>query len=88
MKERELYANDLDDARDLIAVSAASNRSKADKDPSEWLPPYAGYWCRYVTDWVADKTRWGLSVDTTERDALTQQLASCPDEPITVTLAH
>ena len=38
-KERELYANDLDDARALIAVSAASNRSKADKDPSEWLPP-------------------------------------------------
>jgi len=48
-KERELYANDLDDARDLIAVSAASNRSKADKDPTEWLPPYAGYQCQYDT---------------------------------------
>jgi hypothetical protein len=87
-KEREWYANDLDDARDLIAVSAASNRSKADKDPSEWLPPYAGYRCQYDTHWIADKTRWGLSIDTIERDALTRQLANCPDEPITVTLAR
>ncbi|MFJ9900335.1 HNH endonuclease family protein [Streptomyces sp. NPDC091280] len=87
-KEREDYANDLGDARDLIAVSAASNRSKADKDPSEWLPPYAGYQCQYDTDWIADKTRWGLSIDATERNALTQQLADCPDRPITVTLAR
>ncbi|WP_405849480.1 HNH endonuclease family protein [Streptomyces sp. NBC_01518] len=87
-KERELYANDLDDARDLVAVSAASNRSKADKDPSEWLPPYTAYWCQYDTDWIADKTRWNLSIDATEHDALTLQLADCPDEPITVTLAR
>ncbi|MEW1648604.1 HNH endonuclease family protein [Streptomyces sp. NPDC091219] len=87
-KEKELYANDLDDARDLIAVSAASNRSKADKDPSEWLPPYAGYRCQYDINWVADKTRWGLSIDTVEREALDRQLAGCPDEPITVTLAR
>ncbi|MEV8547639.1 HNH endonuclease family protein [Streptomyces sp. NPDC051572] len=87
-KERELYANDLDDARDLIAVSAASNRSKADKDPGEWLPPYTGYRCQYDTHWIADKLRWGLSVDATERDALTQQLAGCPDRPITVAPAR
>ena len=54
-----MYANDLGDARDLIAVSAASNRSKADKDPSEWLPPYTGYQRQYDTDWITDKTRWG-----------------------------
>ncbi|WP_185149535.1 hypothetical protein [Streptomyces sp. Ag109_O5-1] len=32
--------------------------SKADKDPTEWLPPYADYWCTYVTNWVTDKTRY------------------------------
>ncbi|MGW4984999.1 hypothetical protein ACWERA_54510, partial [Streptomyces mirabilis] len=37
-KEREVYANDLDDPRALIAVSAASKRSEADKDPRQWLP--------------------------------------------------
>ncbi|MGW6793199.1 HNH endonuclease family protein [Streptomyces chartreusis] len=88
LKKWELYPNDLGDARDLISVSAASNWSKADKDPSEWLPPSAGYRCQYDTDWIADKTRWGLSNDAAERDALTQQLADCPDQPITFALAR
>ncbi|MFI9248242.1 HNH endonuclease family protein [Streptomyces sp. NPDC053086] len=83
-KEREAYANDLGDDRALIAVSAASNRSKADQDPATWLPPAAGYRCQYVTDWVADKSRWGLSIDTVELDALTEVLESCPDVPVTV----
>ncbi|MGW1878758.1 GmrSD restriction endonuclease domain-containing protein [Streptomyces sp. NPDC001975] len=87
-KERETYANDLDDPRALIAVSAASNRSKADKDPTEWLPPYVTDWCTYVTDWVADKTRYQLTIDPAEQNALTERLAACPDQPITVTLAH
>ncbi|QDN74660.1 HNH endonuclease [Streptomyces sp. S1A1-7] len=89
-KEREAYANDLDDSRDLIAVSAASNRnrSKGDKDPSDWMPPYAGYWCQYLTDWVADKTRWDLSIDPTEQATLTEGLSRCPDQPIHVTLAR
>ncbi|WP_439945786.1 hypothetical protein [Streptomyces sp. BBFR109] len=74
--------------RALIAVSAASNRSKAGQDPATWLPPAAGYRCQYVTDWAADETRWGLTVDTTERDALAGQLSRCPDTPVTVTLAR
>ncbi|MCE0446775.1 HNH endonuclease family protein [Streptomyces tricolor] len=87
-KEREAYANDLDDPRALIAVSAASNRSKADQDPSTWLPPSTGYWCTYVTDWVADKTRYQLSIDPAEQTALAERLAACPNQPITVTLAR
>ncbi|MYR57516.1 DUF1524 domain-containing protein [Streptomyces sp. SID625] len=86
--EREAYANDLGDDRDLIAVSAASNRSKADQDPSTWLPPATGYHCTYVTDWIADKTRWSLTIDTTEQTALADVLEQCPDAPITVTLAR
>ncbi|MFF7127204.1 DUF1524 domain-containing protein [Streptomyces sp. NPDC008240] len=87
-KEREAYANDLGDNRALIAVSATSNRSKADQDPGTWLPPASGYRCQYVTDWIADKTRWGLSADTTEQAALTEELSQCPDVPITVTMAR
>ncbi|MFE5034400.1 DUF1524 domain-containing protein [Streptomyces sp. NPDC056683] len=67
-KEHEAYANDLDDPRALIAVSAASNRSKTDKDPTEWLPPYSLYRCTYVTNRVADKTRYQLSVDPAESE--------------------
>ncbi|MFG3361261.1 HNH endonuclease family protein [Streptomyces griseofuscus] len=85
---REAYANDLGDDRALIAVSAASNRSKADQDPTTWLPSATGYRCTYVTDWVADKTRWGLTVDEGEHEALADQLSQCPNAPITVTLAR
>lgn len=53
--QRQAYANDLDDARALIAVSAASNRSKSDQDPSIWQPPAEGYRCTYATDWIAVK---------------------------------
>ncbi|MFD5013787.1 HNH endonuclease family protein [Streptomyces chartreusis] len=68
-KEREAYANDLGDARALIAVSAGSNRSKADQDPATWQPPAASYRCTYATDWVTVKTRWQLAIDPAEHTA-------------------
>ncbi|MFF9364471.1 HNH endonuclease family protein [Streptomyces griseoluteus] len=86
--EREAYANDLGDNRALIAVSAASNRSKADQDPTTWLPPATGYRCQYVTDWIADKTRWALSIDAAEQATLAEELSHCPDVPVTVTTAR
>ncbi|MDQ0988797.1 HNH endonuclease family protein [Streptomyces sp. V3I7] len=87
-KEREAYANDLGDDRALIAVSATSNRSKADQDPSTWLPPAVGYRCQYTADWIADKLRWKLSIDTAEQATLTAVLDGCPDVPLAVTLAR
>ncbi|MER6998584.1 HNH endonuclease family protein [Streptomyces sp. NPDC000410] len=75
---REAYANDLDEDRSLVAVSAASNRSKADKDPAEWLPPSLDVRCRYASEWIATKLRWGLTADTTEREALRQLAPGCP----------
>ncbi|TWV41897.1 hypothetical protein FRZ03_20120 [Streptomyces misionensis] len=36
----------LGDARALIAVSAASNRSKAGQHPAMWLPSAAGCRCQ------------------------------------------
>ncbi|GAA3797996.1 HNH endonuclease family protein [Streptomyces coacervatus] len=86
-KEREAYANDLGDARALIAVSAASNRSKADQDPATWQPPAVGYRCTYATDWVAVKTRWRLAIDPVEQAALAKILRACPNTAIEVTLA-
>lgn len=64
--QRRAYANDLSDPRPLIAVTAAVNRSKGDKDPSNWLPSNSGYLCTYVSDWVAVKSRWALSMDPSE----------------------
>ncbi|MFJ1708511.1 HNH endonuclease family protein [Kitasatospora sp. NPDC088346] len=87
-KEREAYANDLAEPRALIAVSARSNRAKADKDVTDWLPPAAGYMCTYVSDWTAIKTRWGLAVDPAEAATLHRLAAGCSDTPLTVTLAR
>ncbi|MGX1222015.1 HNH endonuclease family protein [Streptomyces ambofaciens] len=86
--ERQAYANDLGDSRALIAVSASSNRSKADQDPATWMPPAEANWCEYVTYWVVVKTRWTLSVDPSEEAALSENLSRCPDEEITVELAR
>ena len=81
-KRREQYANDLDASRSLLAVTAKTNRSKADQDPQEWLPPLADARCTYLSDWVSTKLRWQLSVDQAERDALTRILAGCGRETV------
>ena len=74
--EREDFANDLEGPQ-LIAVSASSNRAKGDQDPSSWWPEEAGYRCTYAKMWVATKHRWELSLQSEEKAALTEELASC-----------
>lgn len=49
MARREAYANDQGAPNSLIAVSGKSNRSKADKDPADWLPVQAAR-CTYATE--------------------------------------
>lgn len=72
---RARFANDLADARALVAVTASSNRSKGDQDPAEWLPALAK--CRYIREYTAVKIRWRLKVDRAEKSALTRRAASC-----------
>ncbi len=83
---RQSYANDLGDSRSLRAVSAASNRSKGDKDPAQWLPPLKSFRCTYATDWVVVKVRWRLTVDSAERAALRGLLTACPVRTSSVVL--
>jgi len=64
--QRTAFANDTSDPRSLLAVSSSSNRSKGDKDPSNWLPSLRGYWCTYVANWISVKARWNLSMDQSE----------------------
>jgi hypothetical protein len=81
---RQRFANDTSYPHSLIAVSASSNRSKSDKDPSEWLPPLAGFHCAYAVRWVAVKYRWKLHVDPAERTALQTILNGCPRAAILI----
>ena len=54
-EQRTEFANDLTRPQ-LMAVSAASNRSKGDQDPSQWKPPQKDYWCEYAQRWIAVKS--------------------------------
>ncbi|MCG8969110.1 HNH endonuclease family protein [Streptomyces sp. CL12-4] len=80
---REAYANDQGAATSLVAVTARSNRSKADQDPAQWLPPAAEAHCRYIAEWVGTKLRWSLAADDTEVAALAEVAAACPDQNVT-----
>ncbi|MEU9233480.1 HNH endonuclease family protein [Streptomyces subrutilus] len=74
---REAYANDQGQPASLVAVTARSNRQKADQDPAEWLPPAPDALCRYGAEWTATKLRWGLAVDEAERERLWDIAAGC-----------
>lgn len=79
---REAYANDLGSDRSLVAVTAKTNRSKADQDPAGWLPPLADARCTYTADWVATKLRWRLTVDDRERSALVGLANGCGQQGV------
>lgn len=82
--QRKAFANDLGYADSLRAVSAASNRSKSDGDPADWLPPFAGFRCTYLENWVLVKYRWSLAADSRELSVLNNDLANCPDVQLTL----
>lgn len=81
-ERREAYANDLAAERSLAAVTAKTNRSKADKDPASWMPPAQSATCTYLVDWTATKLRWDLSADETEQAVLLELAESCADSTV------
>ncbi|MEV0646910.1 HNH endonuclease family protein [Phytomonospora sp. NPDC050363] len=85
--QRRAFANDLGDSRSLIAVTDDVNQAKGDKDPREWLPSVTSVRCRYITEWVAVKIRWRLTVDSAEKSTLTSLAAGCSNVTVSVTYA-
>ena len=73
--QRMEFANDLEDSRSLLAVTASLNRSKGDKDVAGWLPQKAQ--CNYISNWIAVKSRFDLTVDPIEGEFLQSKMASC-----------
>lgn len=72
--KRQTYANDLSDARALIAVTSGSNRSKGEKDPPQWMPKNTAYTCTYLSNWVAVKAHWSLAMDESEYGFIAKRL--------------
>ncbi|MGP4100971.1 HNH endonuclease family protein [Nonomuraea sp. KM90] len=77
--QRKRFANDLDGPQ-LIAVSAASNRSKGDQSPDQWRPPLRSYWCTYSRAWIDIKARYQLTITDAERDALLEMVSTCHED--------
>ena len=73
---RQSFANNLGGPQ-LIAVTDNVNQSKGDKDPSAWKPPLSSYWCTYAKMWVRTKYRYALTVQSSEKSALSSMLDRC-----------
>jgi hypothetical protein len=71
------YANDLTNPETLIAVDKSANRSKADKDPSDRLPPNTKYNCEYIKLWQEVKKKWGLEMDEKEKKFIKEKDKEC-----------
>ncbi|MFJ9818185.1 HNH endonuclease family protein [Streptomyces sp. NPDC101151] len=74
--QRQAFANDVTRPQ-LLAVTDNVNQAKGDQDPATWIPSRSAYVCTYVRAWVQVKYYYGLSVDSAEKTALTNDLASC-----------
>lgn len=80
---RAAFANDLDDPRTLVAVSAASNQAKGNADPTNWIPTDPDAVCGYLADWIAVKARWGLTMDQSEAGRIRNLLDDgCPGQTV------
>lgn len=81
---REAYANDLSYSNSLVAVTASSNRSKSDGDPTDWMPTANAAHCDYVAHWVTVKSQWNLSVDSAEKNTILNILPTCDSNTMVV----
>lgn len=73
---RQTFANDMTNPQ-LIAVTDNVNQSKGDQDPASWSPPLQSYRCTYAKMWVRTKDNYDLTVQQSEKDALTAMLGTC-----------
>lgn len=74
--KRTQFANDLSSPQ-LIAVTDNVNQAKGDQTPATWKPSLTSYWCTYAKMWTRVKYRYGMSVNSAEKSALSTMLGRC-----------
>ncbi|WP_449065156.1 HNH endonuclease family protein [Planomonospora algeriensis] len=72
--KRQSFANDLG-GPELWAMTDDLNQAKGDKDPAAWQPPQQH--CLYARAWIQIKYHWGLKLQSAEKTALQNMLATC-----------
>ena len=73
-EDREALANDPDN---LLAVNGHDNMAKGSKSADQWMPPNSAYACAYASKQVQIKSRYALTVTSSEKQALADALATC-----------
>lgn len=69
------------DPLNLLAVDASANVKKSDGDAATWLPSNKKFRCQYVARQVSVKYKYRLWVTEAEKNAISQVLVNCPNEP-------
>ncbi len=72
--QRRAYANN---PMVLVSVQDRANESKGDKDPAAWKPANKASWCLYAKHWIAIKYKYKLTIDKSEKSALSSMLGTC-----------
>lgn len=72
------------DPINLIAVDGASNSSKGDRGPGEWMPINRAYRCTYVHRFVTVAVAYQLPITAADRSSIAHTAATCPRKPGTV----
>ena len=80
--DKEIRYNIATDPLNLLAVDAAANEKKSDGDAATWLPSNKKFRCQYVARQVSVKYKYGLWVTEAEKNAISQVLTNCPNEPV------
>lgn len=78
-EQRVALAND---PLELLAVDGPANQQKSDGDAATWLPANKAFRCQYVARQVAVKQKYQLWVTNAEKDAISNILATCPNQPL------
>lgn len=79
--EKEVRYNIATDPLNLLAVDGAANEQKSDGDAATWLPANKKFRCQYVARQVSVKYKYGLWVTEAEKEAISNVLMNCPQEP-------
>lgn len=73
-EQKRAFANDPEN---LLVTSASANRSKSDRGPDKWMPPYKPYHCTYLGKWVDIKFKYDLSFSDPELSYLISRSKEC-----------
>ncbi|CAA9226449.1 MAG: putative secreted protein [uncultured Arthrobacter sp.] len=80
---RIAFYNDLGYPGSLNAQPGTLTKAKQTSGPEGWVPPSNR--CTYIAQWITVKTRWGLTVDSSEKAALVRSADACPTSRLSIT---